>query len=64
MNKSMRKLTTHRFVDEVESEGMEEGRFFVHLKPGRLWRRHKTVGRSFSSAVTALRALNKETVKL
>lgn len=28
------KLKAHRYVDDVEGEGCEDGRFFVHIKEG------------------------------
>ncbi len=33
-SKAYAKLKAHPAVDEVEGEGMDEGRFFVHLKKG------------------------------
>lgn len=30
----MKSLRTIACVEDVENEGMDEGRFFVHLKPG------------------------------
>ena len=32
-SKALRKLRAHPKVDDVEDAGMDEGRFFVHLKP-------------------------------
>jgi len=56
---AMLKLKAHPAVDEVEDEGMDEGRFFVHLKCGLDWNVEQEVRQSlsFSSAVKALKVL-------
>lgn len=45
-------LLKHEAVREVEDEGMDEGRFFVHLKQGWLWTyddKNKGRSKSFGS---------------
>lgn len=48
-------------VDDVEDEGMDEGRFFVHLKPEYTWdsRFERQASRSFGSFREAFRAVKK-----
>jgi len=59
--KSMLKLKSHPMVDEVEGADMDEGRFFVHLKPGLVFTHYDpwnpTGIKSFGGAVEALAAL-------
>jgi hypothetical protein len=46
-------------IDEIENGGMDEGRFFVHLKPGFDWciDREQRVTCSFGSRKEVLAAL-------
>lgn len=48
----------HKAIDEIEDEGMDEGRFFVWLKPGWSWEaKEQKAGRSFGSKKEAREAL-------
>lgn len=53
-------------VDDVEAEGMDEGRFFVHLKPGFDWRtdpqeiRRTCSFGAYRDVVKALRGVKRE----
>ena len=46
-------------IDEIENGGMDEGRFFVHLKPGYDWNIdfEIRVSQSFGSRQEVIRAL-------
>lgn len=55
------KLAATGKVDDVENEGMDEGRFFVHLKAGYNWNDgygHQET-KSFGSFREAMAAVNK-----
>jgi hypothetical protein len=66
-SKAMRELKAHPLVEEVEGEGMDPGRFFVHLVDGHTWVDHygdrnpQNVehSRSFGGAVEALKAVKR-----
>lgn len=62
-SKVMRALKDHERVDQCEAEGMDYGRFFVHLNPGWKWADMEMFdhadmiehSRSFGGAAEALR---------
>jgi hypothetical protein len=66
-SKAMRELKAHPLVDDVEGEGMDHGRFFVHLVNGHTWEDHEgdtnpanvEHRRSFGGAVEALREVKR-----
>jgi hypothetical protein len=57
---AFKKLLKHPLVEECEGEGMDEGRFFVHLVPGYI---HPDGTHSFSvsGAAEALKGLREVT---
>ncbi len=63
----MRKLNSYDSVDEVEDEGMDEGRFFIHLIEGYDWRadpRQVTRTKSFDNYNDARYWLDKRVGKV
>lgn len=58
MSKQSNKIN-HPAVDNVEDAGMDEGRFFVHLKKGYSWAKDDIQhSKSFGSVEDAVVALN------
>jgi hypothetical protein len=58
----VRALKADRRVEDVEDEGMDEGRFFVHLRPGFDWGTDPFEAirtKSFGSFAEAHRALKR-----
>jgi len=63
---SMARLQKHPKIEEVEDGGMDEGRFFVHLRKPWKWNddpAHLMTSRSFGSFGEARRALVSDTVE-